>query len=87
MLQINKVSATAFIFIDLQPIFTDGVSDVSFEKAIVEGLEYARSVFPASHIIHLRADYKDSISKPTSRIMNPLREQPWYNKCICQLAY
>lgn len=42
----------------------------------ISGLKYARSILPPSQIIHLRADYKDSISHPISRINNPSRELP-----------
>ncbi len=60
MLRIESPSKCAFLFIDLQPIFTDRFNDTVFQKQTEDAFAFARSVTSADKIIHLRANYEDT---------------------------
>lgn len=75
MLNVNNLNDVAFLFIDLQPIFTDG-TDPIFETKIVDTLKYARSILPPERIIHIRANYANTPMMTVSSMKYPTRKQP-----------
>lgn len=72
----SSMTACAFLFIDLQPLFARKFDDSQFALNIAELLSFARSVVPASNIVHLRANYADTPMKPYSKILNPNLPMP-----------
>jgi nicotinamidase-related amidase len=69
----------AYLFIDLQPIFTDLVPNPSFQANIEDMLHSVRALSPrvnASAIIHIRANYVNSKSKPFTSVIHPERPVP-----------
>ncbi len=76
MLQIVDTSKCAFLFIDLQPLFTDRFNGTEFVTLTEQALAFARSVTIADKIIHLRANYENSKMIAFSYILNPTLPVP-----------
>jgi nicotinamidase-related amidase len=66
----------AFLFIDLQPLFTNLVPDQQFQDNIVKALAWARHAVPRERIVHIRANYEHSRSKPITSVLHPERPVP-----------
>jgi nicotinamidase-related amidase len=66
----------AFLFIDLQPLFTNLVPDQQFQDNIVKALAWARHAVPRERIVHIRANYEHSRSKPITSVLHPGRPVP-----------
>ena len=52
--------SSALLVIDLQPIYTNGITDLQYPDRVMEMLSFMRQTLPASHIVHIRANYVDS---------------------------
>lgn len=71
MLQITSKSTCAFLFIDLQPLFTDRFNETVFVSQTENALKFARSVISSEKIVHLRANYEGSKMIAFSYILSP----------------
>ena len=73
---ITSPLSCAFLFIDLQPLFTDRFNNTEFQQQVERALEFARTTCPPERIVHLRADYVDSKMRPFTRVLNPSKPVP-----------
>ena len=68
--------SSALLVIDLQPIYTNGITDLQYPDRVMEMLSFMRQTLPASHIVHIRANYVDSPMRSRSGDLNPTRPVP-----------
>ena len=69
-------ASSALLVIDLQPIFTDSIKDPDYEGRVQRTLAFMRQQLPATHIVHIRANYVDTPMKTRSGDLNPTRAVP-----------
>ena len=68
----RTVENSAFVIIDFQPAFTKSIQDeATFGQNVAEALIEVRRLFKPGHIIHVRANYKDTPMITSSQILNP----------------
>jgi nicotinamidase-related amidase len=75
-LQIPSTSTCAFLFIDLQPVFTDRFNGTAFQTQTECALAAARAAVTPDKIVHLRANYVGSKMQPFSRVLDPSKAVP-----------
>ena len=56
-LQITSTASCAFLFIDLQPVFTDRFNDTEFKPQTERALAFARSAVSPEKIVHIRYSF------------------------------
>jgi nicotinamidase-related amidase len=76
MLRIESWDTCAFLFIDLQPVFTDRFNETAFVGQTEDALAFARTALPPSRIVHIRANYSGTKMVPYSRVLNPQLPYP-----------
>ena len=67
----STIENVAFLFIDLQPVFTAKYDNTEFQTNIETALCYARKRVSPNKIVHVRANYVGSAMVPYSLILNP----------------
>lgn len=73
---VHSADNSAFLVIDLQPVFTDTIRDESYQHTVKRNLDAARKLLCPDRIIHVRANYGNTPMLTRSRILHPDTIQP-----------
>lgn len=69
-------ATSALLIIDLQPIFTNTISDANYSSRVQQTLSFLRTQISPCRIVHIRANYLNSPMRTRSGDLNPMRPVP-----------
>lgn len=62
---------TALVIVDIQPIYVNQIPNEAFEQSVSATLQKMRQFLPCQNIIHVRANYENTMLRPRIRELNP----------------
>lgn len=69
-------ASSAVLVIDLQPVFTDAITDGDYSNRVGRTLRFFRDQLPPSRVVHIRANYSATPMRTRSADLHPGRPQP-----------